>query len=47
MLEMENLRDKIRSIYKNKDVLVACNLCYGRDHIVGKVLEVCVSVFLN
>ena len=38
MLEVENLRDKIRSIYKDKDVLVACNLCNGSDHIVGKVV---------
>jgi hypothetical protein len=38
MLDMENLSDKIRSIYKDKDVLIACNLCNGRDHIVGKVV---------
>jgi len=38
MLDMENSRDKIRSMYKDKDVLVACNLCNGRDHIVGKVV---------
>ena len=38
MLNLENLSDKIRSIYKDKDVLVACNLCNGRDHIVDKVV---------
>lgn len=38
MLDQENLQDKIREIYKKKDVLVACNLCNGRDHIVGKVI---------
>jgi len=38
MLDMDNLSDKIRSIYKDKDVLIACNLCNGRDHIVGKVV---------
>lgn len=38
MLNLENLNNKIVSIYKDKDVLVACNLCNGRDHIVGKVV---------
>jgi hypothetical protein len=38
MLILENLKEKIRGIYKNKDVLVACNLCNGRDHLVGKVV---------
>ena len=38
MLNLKNLSDKIRSIYKDKDVLVACNLCNGRDHIVDKVV---------
>lgn len=37
MLNLENLKDKIGGVYKHKDVLVACNLCNGRDHIVGKV----------
>ena len=37
MLDLDNLKEKIRGIYRDKDVLVACNLCNGRDHIVGKV----------
>ena len=38
MLNLENLKDRIRSIYQDKNVLVACNLCNGRDHIVDKVV---------
>ncbi len=38
MLDLESLKDRIQSIYREKDVLVACNLCNGRDHIVGKVI---------
>ena len=38
MLDLESLKDRIQSIYRDKDVLVACNLCNGRDHIVAKVI---------
>ena len=38
MLNLENLKNRIGSIYKDKSVLVACNLCNGRDHLVGKVV---------
>jgi hypothetical protein len=38
MLDLGSLKDRIQSIYREKDVLVACNLCNGRDHIVGKVI---------
>ncbi len=38
MLVSEGLKERVRSLYKDKEVLVACNLCNGRDHIVAKVI---------
>ena len=32
-----DLKKDIKTIYQEKDVLVACNLCNGRDHVVAKV----------
>ena len=37
VLASKDLKKAIRSIYQEKDVLVACNLCNGRDHVVAKV----------
>lgn len=38
MANKNSLRDRIRSLYKTKVVLVACGFCNGRDHIVPKVV---------
>jgi len=37
VIASRDLKKAIRSIYQEKDVLVACNLCNGRDHVVAKV----------
>lgn len=38
MVNMNSLKDRIRSLYIGKEVLVACGLCNGRDHVVSKVV---------
>jgi len=37
VMTSKDLRKGIRGLYQEKEVLVACNLCNGRDHIVAKV----------
>ena len=37
VLASKDLKKAIRNIYQEKDVLIACNLCNGRDHVVAKV----------